>query len=467
MENSITSTISTAWNKSKWLVKGCIIGVIALLLMVPMIYVNNLVFEREERQKQATREITSKWAGKQNILPPVIGIPFWKKVGIDTSSKATYSKDIAYFLPDQVSINAQINPKEKHRGIFKVMLYDSRINITASFSQIPLQKLGIAPDQCIWKEAFVMMNIADNKGLNDQLTLNWKDTTIELSPDYANGSTAMKANLNVHSLQELSNASFSAIIDLNGSEQLLFTPVGKSTTVNISSTWKHPSFNGSTLPQNSNVKDSGFTAIWKSMSHKRNFRQEWIGNEFTFDPYTVPATNEEHIRVDGSVVSTSPIVTSVNTVAASAFGVDLYIPVNEYQKTQRTIKYAILCILLTFAAFFIIETGSKKSAHPFQYGLIGLALILFYTLLLSISEYTGFNIAYIISSIATIGLIAWFVRGILDNGRSTTILSVILVILYSYIFSLLQLKDYSLLLGSIGLFITLAAIMYFSKKLKW
>ena len=139
----------------------------------------------------------------------------------------------------------------------------------------------------------------------------------------------------------------------------------------------------------------------------------------------------------------------------------------DIKKTLRTIKYALLCILLTFVAFFLIETANKKSAHPFQYGLIGLALILFYTLLLSISEYTGFNTAYLIASVATIGLIAWFVKSILDSGKATTLLSVVLVLIYSYVFSLLQLQDYSLLLGSIGLFLTLAVVMKFSKKMQW
>jgi len=134
---------------------------------------------------------------------------------------------------------------------------------------------------------------------------------------------------------------------------------------------------------------------------------------------------------------------------------------------MRSVKYAVLCILLTFAAFFIIETVNKKSVHPFQYGLIGAALILFYTLLLSFSEYTGFNTAYIIASVATVGLIGWFVRGILQSTRLTSILAVILVLMYSYVFTILQIQDYSLILGSIGLFLTLAVIMHFSKKIQW
>jgi inner membrane protein len=223
-------------------------------------------------------------------------------------------------------------------------------------------------------------------------------------------------------------------VSINGSEQLLFTPVGKETTVTLSSPWRDPSFTGDQLPDH-RISDSGFVATWKNLGHSHNFPQAWKDENFD--------------------------------IQASSFGADLFIPVNSYQKTMRSIKYAILCILLTFAAFFIIETVNKRSVHPFQYALIGLALILFYTLLLSFSEYIGFNIAYIIASLATVGLIAWFVKGLLQSSKPTSVLSVVLVLLYSYIFTILQLQDYSLLLGSIGLFLTLGVIMHFSKKIQW
>ena len=194
----------------------------------------------------------------------------------------------------------------------------------------------------------------------------------------------------------------------------------------------------------------------------------WLYHLKSFSHYfSLPAINGA-VRFDGSGGDIPTHKTAPESyISNEAFGVDLFIPVNGYQKTFRTIKYALLCILLTFAAFFIIETSNKKSVHPFQYGLIGLALILFYTLVLSISEYTGFNTAYIVASVATIGLISWFVKNILQSGKITTIISVVLVLIYAYVFSLLQLQDYSLLLGSVGLFLTLAVLMYFSKRLKW
>jgi inner membrane protein len=463
METTLQQTVSNAWHKSKWIIKGGVIGVIALLMLIPMLYVKSLIFEREKRQKEATHEITGKWAGPQNLIGPVIGVPFWKTEE-DTAQKGYKTKHIAYFLPDELIINATLNPKEKHRGIYKVMLYDAKINIKGSFASPAFEKLNIPADKVIWSEAFVRFSVADNKGLNDQVQLNWNDSSIELSPP-ADNTDGMVALLKISSADDLKNIQFSAMIDINGSEQLFFTPIGKSTTVNINSSWQNPSFTGNMLPQKSDVNDKGFTATWKSMAQRRNFPQQWVDNSFRFDYYfpVFPTAAETDKTDRGGINISGP----GSSVAQSSFGVNLFIPVNGYQKTLRTVKYALLCILLTFAAFFLIETAHKKSVHPFQYGLVGLALILFYTLLLSVSEYTGFNSAYIIASAATIGLIAWFVKSILQSGKATTILSVVLVLIYSYIFSLMQLQDYSLLLGSIGLFITLAVVMYFSRKLQW
>jgi inner membrane protein len=208
--------------------------------------------------------------------------------------------------------------------------------------------------------------------------------------------------------------------------------------VRLNAPWPHPSFTGNTLPQTSNITDTGFTATWKSLAHNRPFAQYGTDGAFT-----------------------------EAQLADAAFGVDLFIPVNGYQKTMRSVKYAALCIVLTFAAFFLIETTHNKSVHPFHYGLIGLALVLFYMLLLSISEYTGFNVAYGIAAVATITLIGWFVKGVLASGKLSGLLSLLLLLVYAYVFTILQLQDFALLLGSIGLFISLAAIMYFSKKWSW
>ncbi|HVF80929.1 MAG TPA: cell envelope integrity protein CreD, partial [Flavisolibacter sp.] len=337
-------------------------------------------------------------------------------------------------------------PREKHRGIYKVMLYTAGVKLSGNFSAIQPQKLGILPENMIGSEAYIRMNTTDNRGLNDEINLKVGDSSVALSPYGIAGAegNGLKALFPLVAAQAGRPLNFSTAFSVNGSEQLLFTPVGRATTVTLTSGWPHPSFSGNSLPQTTKINDTGFVATWRSVGFKQFFPQQWKDDAYNVHSYS-----------------------SAGSISNSAFGADLFVPVSGYQKTMRSIKYSFLCLLLTFAAFFLIETTNKKSAHPFHYGLIGLALILFYTLLLSVSEYVGFNPAYVIASVCTIGLIGWFVKDILTSGRLAVLLATILVLLYGYVFTILQLQDYSLLLGSFGLFITLAVVMRFSKKIQW
>lgn len=439
--------VEAVWTKSKLLIKGLIIGLLVLILQIPTYYVKDLIEERENTQKQAIAEVSNKWAKKQNITGPVLVLPY-RQSGADSSNRMV--KQFAYFLPDVLNINSTVTPEEKHRGIYKVMLYTSKNILSGSFNTVQLGKLKIAPEDVLWNEAFVQINISDAKGLNDELKLKWNNQFLTLSPGNLNDQSwgeSLSAPLNLANADDLKNVQFSSEINLSGSEQLLFTPVGKSTIIDMSAKWPHPSFTGDVLPMSTRISKDSFFARWKSVAQKRNFPQQWKNNMYE--------------------ANCNDSVTANNNINTSAFGADLFVPVNGYQKTMRSIKYAALCILLTFAAFFLIETTNKRSVHPFQYGLIGLALVLFYTLLLSFSEYIGFTYSYVVASVSTIGLIAWFVKGILSSSKLSTILSVVLLLIYTYVFTILQLQDYSLLFGSIGLFITLAVIMHFSKKIQW
>ena len=424
---------ASIWQKSKLLIKGLLIGLLVLLLLIPSFFVQNVISEREARQREAFTEVSSKWANRQNITGPVLVLPYTENA-VGDKGQPLVLKKLSYILPDNLNVESIAVPEERHRGIYQVMLYSAETKISGEFASIPLQQLKIDPAQVLWNEAYVCMSLADSKGLKEEIKLQWNDSIVTLNPSLVDNGVMKEGFTAPVTAAAGRPIRFSSTIKINGSEQLLFTPVGKVTTVKLSSSWPDPSFTGGQLPDH-RISDTGFVATWKSLAHTRTYPQAWKE-------------------------------TSCNLQSAS-FGADLFIAVNGYQKTMRSVKYAILCILLTFAAFFIIETVNKKSVHPFQYALIGLALILFYTLLLSFSEYTGFNTAYVIASIATVGLIAWFVRGIFQSSNLTTLLAVVLALMYSYIFTILQLQDYSLLLGSVGLFLTLAVIMHFSKKIQW
>jgi len=437
------TVLQQAWSKSKVLVKAAIIGMIVLLLQIPAYYVKGLVEERQQRQREAVAEVSSRWAGRQLVTGPMLVVPYYETVVQNGVEKK--QRHLATFLPQELQMKAHMEPEEKHRGIYKVMLYAARVQLTGSFGPLALESLRLQPYQMAWGEAFVRMGISDAKGLSDALQLQWGDRVLQFSPEGGTGDQGWTAPLPLPASGLHQVVRFSAGIRLKGSEQLLFTPVGKTTEVTLESSWPHPSFTGNILPQPAAISDSGFSASWKSLSHNRPFPQQWKDDAFSLG--------------NGRAAAAS--------IETAAFGTDLFVPVNDYQKTLRSVKYAALCLLLTFGAFFIIETGQQKSVHPFHYALVGLALILFYTLLLSFSEYTGFNLAYLIAAACTIALIGWFVKSVLSITRPALILSMILLLLYVYVFTLLQLQDYSLLLGSIGLFISLAVIMYFSRRIQW
>ncbi|HPH47364.1 MAG TPA: cell envelope integrity protein CreD, partial [Chryseolinea sp.] len=227
----------------------------------------------------------------------------------------------------------------------------------------------------------------------------------------------------------------SITLNLKGSKRLDFVPAGKTTTVKLSSTWNNPSFDGEFLPDPSEITEAGFTASWKVLHYNRPFSQQWKGNE--------------------------------QTLSGSEFGMKLLPPVDQYQKSSRTSKYAALIILLTFVSLFLVEITQKIRIHPFQYILIGAALIIYYSLLLSFSEHLGYDISYIISSLATVILIGLYSTTFLRTRKLSFLFSTLLVIFYAFIFVIILQQDYSLLLGSIGLFLIIGLVMYFSRKINW
>jgi len=233
----------------------------------------------------------------------------------------------------------------------------------------------------------------------------------------------------------IKDATFSFKLNVNGSSNFMFTPIGEQTTVNLKSSWSSPKFDGAFLPQTQEVNDSGFVAQWKVINLNRNYPQQWVNNNY---------------KVDGS-----------------HFGVSLILPVDEYKKSLRSAKYASLIILLTFLAFFFIEIANSIKIHPLQYVLVGAALVLFYTLLISISEHFGFNTAYILSTLMISGLIGMYSSFIFNDRTKASLLTAGLGGIYSFMFFVLNSEDYALLMGSIGLFIILAIVMYSTRNIKF
>ncbi|HVV05724.1 MAG TPA: cell envelope integrity protein CreD [Puia sp.] len=432
MENIIKSF----WDRNKIILKSFFIGLLVLLLLIPAAFIQSLVTERQSRQQEAVGEISSKWAGPQTVTGPVIGIPYKEMTTYD--NKTTEVKKWAYFLPDKLDIQARIIPEKRYRGIYQVIVYTAALQVKGSYDSLRIEELGIRPEQLLWNEAAVFFDISDVQGLKEEMTLHLAGSSLDLVPaKYLTDQFqhSLSAALPAAIASTRGPLDFTATVELKGSGNLLFVPAGKATTVKTTSSWPDPSFAGSYLPDVRTVKDSGFEADWRVLYLNRNFPQQWKGNQYEMNK--------------------------------SAFGVNLIVPVDAYQQTTRSVKYSILIILLTFTAFFLIEWVYRRAIHSLQYILVGFALCLFYTLLLSFSEYIGFNGAYLVAALATMLLIAWYVRSILRSSKMSLFIGVLLTLLYGFIFTLIQLQDYALLMGSVGLFITLGVVMYFSRKIKW
>ncbi|EPR65809.1 cell envelope integrity protein CreD [Cyclobacterium qasimii] len=417
------------------------IVIITLLLLIPTFMIRTLITEREWTQNDAIREVSAKWGEEQTISGPFISIPYHRYVKQfsqkDSIEKIVQLKEYLHVLPTQLTISGQINPEKRHRGIYEIVVYNSKLDISGTFNQFDLKALDIQPENILFDKVEFVVGINDLRGIEKQVNLNWDEEKVSFNPGVPSNDitgSGINASLAIDpNADKIYNFDFS--LDLKGSQKLYFTPVGKVTDIDLSSEWPNPSFNGAFLPDNREVSEEGFNANWNVLHLNRNYPQIWASSRHSIDN--------------------------------SAFGIDLLLPVDNYQKSYRSIRYAILFIGFTFLVFFFIEVLNKIFIHPIQYILVGVSLIVFYTLLLAISEHLKFNIAFIISAVATLSLIAGYVKAILKSTKLTMLITGVLTVLYSFIFVIIQLQDYALLIGSIGVFIILGIVMYFSRKIDW
>ncbi len=414
---------------------------ITLLLLIPTSMIKSLISEREQTQNEAISEVGSKWGEEQTISGPFISIPYYRYVKEfskkDSTEKTVQIKEYIHILPTQLNVSGIVDPEKRYRGIYEIVVYNSKLDISGTFNKIDLASLDIKAENILFDKAELVVGINDLRGIEKQVNLNWNNNEIPFNPGVSSNDvveSGINAILPLNSVDSIIY-NFNLSLDLKGSQLLYFTPVGKITDININSKWDNPSFNGAFLPDNRTVTEKGFQANWNVLHLNRNFPQIWTSNR--------------------------------HSIQESSFGIDLLLPVDNYQKSYRSIRYAILFIGFTFLVFFFIEVLNKIYIHPIQYILVGVSLIVFYTLLLSISEHIKYNLAFIISALLTLLLIAGYVKAILKSNKLTLLISGILTILYTFIFVIIQLQDYALLIGSIGIFIILGLIMYFSRKIDW
>ncbi len=388
-------------------VKILLICLISILLGIPLLIVSGIINDREQTKDQVTAEIANSYAGSQIVGGPRLRATIETKAATDSTEMKTTYKDTK---PTILDYKADVTTEMLHRSIYDVITYKSTIQITG--------KLPITEQATKAFKHTLLLEIEDFKGLSTLPQVIFGSNTYQFD----------RVGKELHALVTLpkdvkvnDTVPFSIILDLKGTESLMFRPLGKETTLAINSSYPHPSFQGDILPTTREVKDDGFSATWKVLDMNLNSIYDTMGVRF----------------VD---------------------------PANPYQQATRSAKYGLLIVALVFVAGLFVEYLTKKEIHLIQYAVIGLSLILFYILLLSISEFIVFGWAYLIAALMIVAALIFYFRGILKS-RSAYVLGSFIAAVYVVNYVLLQMETYALLAGSLVLFALLSVVMYLTANM--
>ena len=436
------------WLRNSITARMLVVGILLFVLLIPLEFVKSLISERAYRQEEVVREINSKWGNEVIISGPILKIPYKtfkkEKVYLENSkSYETKTEEIiqyAYLFPDDLQIQSEVNTKEEplKRSIYESVVFTADLSIEGYFPKIDLLENDILPEDIVWEKISVFIKSTNLKGIRNNLEIQLANQTLALNPQYSEeylNTIASKPFDYLSAAQE--KIPFHLALKVNGTEALKFIPIGKQTVAQMKSNWHSPSFDGRYLPEDGSrdITQNGFEASWKVLQINRQFQQKFFNN--------------------------------LPDLSGFAFGANLIIPVDEYQKSERAAKYGFMVIGLTLLVFLLIQLASKIYIHPFQYLMIGLALVMFYTLLISISEHSSFFKAYVMAATSVLGLITLYSRVILRGFRFPMLVGASLASLYGFIYVIIQLEKYALLVGSIGLFVILAIVMFASRKIDW
>jgi inner membrane protein len=413
--------------------KVVMIGVLVLLLLIPLGMVKSVIRERQATEAEVERELFEKWGGEQVVTGPVLHVPTFYYVKENDELKK--HKRWLHVMPEDLMIKGEVEPEIRYRGIYKKVLYNSDFVVSGDFDK--LNEIEVVADEIDWDNAYITIGISDNRGIKGELLFDWNGNEVEpeagmVMHDLNSSGVSLKIAIAEEQLNK--KMPFEAKFRLSGAKGLWFNPVGKTTKVKINSSWNNPSFVGDFSPIDPIVSEEGFEAQWTVTHLNRNFPQYWLGSAYQIDTHQL--------------------------------GVNLYDPVNHYQKSLRSAKYGILIISLTLLVFLFIELVKKKEVQIIQYLLVGLALVLFFSILTALSEHIGFTWAYLVASIAIITMVTSYSYGMIKDRQQAFWIFIMLSILYAFLFVLLQLNDFAFLAGNIGLLLALGAIMKASLKIK-
>ena len=430
--------------------KFFLISFLIVLLLVPLVMVVGLVMEREGRSREVVREVSRTWGGMQQITGPYLVVPYSVRVETQDGDKVVQRlvERRAVFLPEDLAIGGNSAAKVLQRSIFDVNVYTATLSISGRFAAPDMADVDPNAIAVRWRDALFVLALSDVAGLKEAATLSVDGAhalPFQPSPGVPGANmSGMHARLSgAPSVLEgdggvLKPFRFYADLVFTGSSSLNFAPAARETRVEIASDWPHPSFGGAFLPVERDVRADGFSAKWRVPHLARSVPHAWSLADSGLDRF-------------------------LNT----QFGVTFYQPVDFYGLVTRAVKYGILFLAAGFMGVFVLELLSQQRVHPVQYMFVGLAMVFFYVLLLSLAEHLGFTRAYMIASFATGGMLSLYVGKALASARSGLVMALLFAVLYGLLYLILRLEDYALLAGALLGFAALTALMFATLRVDW
>ena len=421
------------------LTKVVIIICLSLIMVVPLSMVQSTIQDRNYFRQIAKNDIQKNWSNNQTIIGPVIIVSYRTK----NTYFEGFSKGSAYFSPEILNIQSHPVIDYRKRGIFSFPVYTAVSKLRGAFSTGVLTEFSQKIENFeSWQNATITVSITDTRGIVNQPKLKWGgvDKTFVPGSNLKLNMPGIHASIGeIETGKEVNFISFEIDFEIRGTGNLQFAPLGKVTSAKIISDWEHPSFNGRFPPVKHDVSGSGFSAQWKQSLLSTGINDDLISCE------------------------KSNCAELIN----NTFGVSFIEPVDIYRQSLRSVKYGILIIGLVFITFFLLEIVTGIKIHPLQYLFVGASLTIFFLILLSAAEFISFGIAFLMAASSSVGLIGCYVKHIFKSRRAGLNFCFALSVAFLLLYVIIQAENYSLLMGSLVLFMALGSVMMATRKMDW
>ena len=416
------------------------VGVLALLMTIPLLQVRGLVSERQQLREGAVAQIAQGWGGKQVLGGPMLVVPTLQQVAVAENQPPQWRAGSESMLADALKLDVAMAVTTRSYGIYAAPVFVATVKLGAQFRAQDIAQYRRASNAS-WQggKAELRLPVGDLRGLQEitELRINGQPARFESSAERLGAwpNVVVPIDLEVLGDQPID---VQLGLKLAGTESLQLLPLARSTDVAMRAPWSDPSFVGAALPLERAVDAHGFSARWHLLDLNRSYGQHW--------------TDRDDVR---------------SALAASTFGVQLYQPVDVYQRNVRAGKYGLLFIAMTFVAFFLFEVLKRLRVHPVQYLLVGAALATFYVVLLALSEQIGFGPAYALAAAAVVLIVGGYAMAVLRARRAGLLLGGVLGLIYAMLYGLIAAEQYALLIGALVLLAVVGLMMYLTRRIDW